>query len=45
MNLIEQGKIDPSFVITHRLNLCEAAEGYQMFNKKEDNCVKVVMRP
>ncbi len=45
MKLIEQGRIDPTFVITHRLNLSEAAEGYQMFNKKEDNCVKVVMRP
>lgn len=45
MNLIEDGKIDPTVVITHRLNLSEAAEGYQMFNKKEDNCVKVVMRP
>jgi threonine dehydrogenase-like Zn-dependent dehydrogenase len=45
MDLIEQGKIDPTFPITHRLNLSEAAEGYRKFDNKEDNCIKVVMRP
>ena len=45
MEKIEQGKIDPTFLITHRLNLRQAAEGYDVFNKKEDNCVKVVMKP
>jgi len=45
LNLIEEGKVDPTFLITHRLNLNEAAEGYKMFNNKDDNCVKVVMRP
>ncbi len=45
MDLIEQGKIDPTFPITHRMNLCDAAEGYRMFDSKEDNCIKVVMRP
>ena len=44
-DLIEQGKIDPTFPITHRLSLREAAEGYRMFDSKEDNCIKVVMRP
>jgi threonine dehydrogenase-like Zn-dependent dehydrogenase len=42
---IEKGEIDPSFVITHRLNLTEAPYGYEAFNKKADQCVKVVMRP
>ena len=42
---IEDEKIDPSFVITHRLKLEDAARGYEMFQKKEDNCIKVVMTP
>jgi len=45
MEKIEQGKIDPTFLITHRLNLRQAAEGYDAFDKKIDNCVKVVMKP
>jgi len=45
MELIEAGKIDPTFLITHRLSLKEAPEGYRMFDKKLDHCVKVVMRP
>jgi len=45
MDLIEAGKIDPTFLITHRLSLKEAPEGYRMFDKKLDHCVKVVMRP
>jgi len=42
---IQNGEIDPSFVITHRINLSDAASGYDMFAKKEDDCLKVVMRP
>lgn len=45
MDLIEQGKIDPSFVITHRMNLSDAPQGYDMFRNKQDSCIKVVMRP
>jgi threonine dehydrogenase-like Zn-dependent dehydrogenase len=40
---IEKGDIDPTFVITHRLPLEEAAHGYQLFKKKQDDCVKVVL--
>jgi threonine dehydrogenase-like Zn-dependent dehydrogenase len=40
---IENGEIDPSFIITHRLPLEAAAEGYDMFTRKEDECLKVVM--
>jgi threonine dehydrogenase-like Zn-dependent dehydrogenase len=32
-------------VITHRLSLEEAPEGYRTFLSKEDDCVKVVMKP
>ena len=42
---IEKGEIDPSRVITHPLPLDDAARGYSMFQKKEDGCVKVVLRP
>ncbi|MDM7921143.1 MAG: zinc-dependent alcohol dehydrogenase [Pyrinomonadaceae bacterium] len=42
---IENGEIDPSFVITHELPLSEAPAGYAMFQKKEDECIKVVLKP
>jgi threonine dehydrogenase-like Zn-dependent dehydrogenase len=42
---IQAGEIDPSFVITHRMRLADAARGYQMFAEKEDDCMKVVLRP
>jgi len=41
---IEDGEIDPSFVITHRLSLDDAPNGYDMFNNKEDGCIKVVLK-
>ena len=41
---IENGEIDPSFVITHRLPLAEAAKGYEIFTNKVDNCEKVVLK-
>jgi threonine dehydrogenase-like Zn-dependent dehydrogenase len=42
---IEQGEIDPSFVITHRLALEDAPRGYEIFKQKQDDCEKVVLRP
>lgn len=45
LRLIEEGKVDTSDIITHRLPLSEAAHGYDIFNKKKDGCVKVVLRP
>jgi threonine dehydrogenase-like Zn-dependent dehydrogenase len=45
LETIEAGKIDPSFVITHRLPLDDAPRAYQMFREKEDGCIKVVLRP
>ena len=43
LKLIEEDRIDPSFVITHRMNLADAAHGYDIFVNKEENCEKVVM--
>ncbi|WP_447984875.1 zinc-dependent alcohol dehydrogenase [Nitrospira sp. Nam74] len=42
---IQNGTIDPSFIITHRLPLEEAPKGYDMFLNKEDECIKVVLKP
>jgi len=44
-DLIERGDIDPSFVISHKLSLEDAPSAYDMFNKHEDNCIKVVLKP
>jgi threonine dehydrogenase-like Zn-dependent dehydrogenase len=42
---IKKGEIDPSFVITHRMRLDDAPKGYDIFLNKEDDCVKVVLKP
>jgi threonine dehydrogenase-like Zn-dependent dehydrogenase len=42
---IEDGTIDPSFVITHRISLDDAPAGYKMFRDKRDGCIKVVLQP
>ncbi|AFZ28474.1 theronine dehydrogenase-like Zn-dependent dehydrogenase (plasmid) [Cylindrospermum stagnale PCC 7417] len=42
---IQNGRIDPSFVITHRLPLDEAPRGYEIFKDKKENCIKVVLKP
>ncbi|HDZ13959.1 hypothetical protein LCGC14_1447890 [marine sediment metagenome] len=42
---VEEGKIDPSFIITHKMKLDEAPEAYKKFRNKQDNCVKVVLTP
>ncbi|HEV7857136.1 MAG TPA: zinc-dependent alcohol dehydrogenase [Pyrinomonadaceae bacterium] len=45
LELVQQGRIDPSFVITHRLRLDDAPQGYETFKNHEDNCIKIVMKP
>jgi threonine dehydrogenase-like Zn-dependent dehydrogenase len=42
---IEQGEIDPSFVVTHHLPLAEAPQGFATFLNKQDECLKVVLKP
>jgi threonine dehydrogenase-like Zn-dependent dehydrogenase len=42
---IENDEIDPSFIVTHRLPLDEAPRGYDLFKRKEDDCLKVVLKP
>ena len=45
LEMIENGDIDPSFVVTHRMSLDDAPRAYDMFKNKEDNCIKVVLKP
>jgi len=45
LDLIERGEIDPSFVVTHRMRLDDAPNGYKMFREKQDHCVKIVLKP
>jgi threonine dehydrogenase-like Zn-dependent dehydrogenase len=45
MDRIQKGEIDPSFVITHRMKLDEAPQAFEMFSGKQDNCIKVVLKP
>lgn len=42
---IEKGEIDPSFVITHTMSLDDAPKGYEIFQKKQDECIKIVLKP
>jgi threonine dehydrogenase-like Zn-dependent dehydrogenase len=42
---IQKGEIDPSFVITHKMALDDAPEGYAMFLNKQDDCIKIVLKP
>jgi threonine dehydrogenase-like Zn-dependent dehydrogenase len=45
LKLIEGGKIDPSFVVTHPASLEDAPAMYKKFRDKEDGVIKVVLRP
>lgn len=42
---ISAAEIDPSYIITHRMPLEEGPRGYEIFNNKEDACIKVVLKP
>jgi threonine dehydrogenase-like Zn-dependent dehydrogenase len=45
LEAIGEGKLRPQEIISHRLKLSQAAEGYRMFDKKEDACRKVILTP
>jgi threonine dehydrogenase-like Zn-dependent dehydrogenase len=42
---IEDGQIDPSFVVTHTVDLADGPEMYKVFRDKQDSCIKVVLKP
>lgn len=45
LGYIETGALTPQTLITHRLSLEQAAEGYRIFDKKEEDCRKVILTP
>jgi threonine dehydrogenase-like Zn-dependent dehydrogenase len=45
LNRVQNGDIDPSFVISHRLPIDRGPEAYKMFRDKQDHCTKVVLDP
>jgi threonine dehydrogenase-like Zn-dependent dehydrogenase len=45
LDMIQNGKLAPEVIITHRLPLTEAARGYEIFDRKEEQCRKVVLSP
>lgn len=42
---IQKGEIDPTVVITHRMALDEAPLGFEIFSNKQDECIKIVLKP
>ena len=45
MEAVQRGELDPSFLITHRLSLEDSPRGYEMFKKKEDECLRAAFTP
>jgi threonine dehydrogenase-like Zn-dependent dehydrogenase len=45
LDRIERNEIDPSFIVSHRVPLEDAAEAYRMFSEKADGCTKVMLQP
>ena len=43
--LLVTGHLDPTRLITHRLPLAEAPAGYKSFDRKEENALKVLLKP
>ncbi len=44
MKLIQEGKLDTTFMISHRMPLREAAEGYRMFAEEQNDTTKIVLK-
>lgn len=44
LKMVENGVVNPSFIITHRIGIDEAPDAYKMFAEKLDNCIKVVIK-
>ena len=44
-DMVAQGKIDPTDIITHKMPLVEASEAYRMFHDHEDQSIKFILKP
>ncbi len=45
LGMINEGKMDPSMIITHTMPLDDAPRGYDIFHHRKENCIKVVLKP
>jgi len=43
--LVESGRLDPTALISHRMPLAEGRRAYELFDKREDGCLKVALTP
>lgn len=43
--MLKDGTVDPSDIITHRFPMEKAALGYDIFNERKDGCIKVILKP
>ncbi|MBU5351783.1 glutathione-dependent formaldehyde dehydrogenase [Paenibacillus barcinonensis] len=43
--LVTSGKVDPGDIVTHVIPLSDAKRGYEVFDTKTDNCIKVILKP
>ena len=44
-DLMKQGRLDPSDIVTHVMPLSEAEQGYEIFARRKQHCIKVILRP
>lgn len=44
-NMIVNGEIDPTDIITHKMSLDDASEAYKLFHDHEDNSIKLILKP
>ncbi len=45
LEVVAEGRVDPSYLLTHKWTLDQGPEGYKMFKEKTDNCMRVVFTP
>jgi len=45
LEIIESGKVDPTFLVTHQMDLNSAVDAYKIFDEKRDNVLKIVLKP
>ena len=45
LECIDEGRLQPDALVTHRLSLEEAATGYRLFDTKDEQCRKVILTP
>jgi threonine dehydrogenase-like Zn-dependent dehydrogenase len=45
VEMVERGDVDPAQVFTHQLPLEQTKQGFEMFKHKQDNCIKVLLKP